>query len=55
MGMGAAKDWSAISRFVSPADELVPDRAHARIYEEGYKAFRALYPAIVAFERKGTS
>jgi xylulokinase len=55
MGIGAAKDWSAIARFVSLADELAPDRANARMYAEAYKAFRALYPTIVDFERKGTS
>ena len=55
MGIGAAKDWSAIARFVSLADELAPDRANARIYAEGYAKFRALYPAIAGFERKGTS
>jgi xylulokinase len=55
MGIGAAKDWSAVARFVSLADQLAPDRANARIYAEGYAAFRALYPAIVNFERKGTS
>jgi xylulokinase len=55
MGIGAAKDWSAIGRFVSLADQLSPDRANARIYAEGYTAFRALYPAIASFERKGKS
>ena len=55
MGIGAAKDWSAIARFVSLADELAPDRANARIYAQGYAKFRALYPAIAGFERKGTS
>jgi xylulokinase len=55
MGIGAASDWSAIARFVSLADELAPNRCNARIYAQGYAAFRALYPAIVSFERKGTS
>jgi xylulokinase len=55
MGIGAAKDWSAIDRFVSLADQLAPDRGNARVYAEGYAAFRALYPTIVNFERKRTS
>jgi xylulokinase len=55
MGIGAAKDWSAIARFVSLADELKPDCAKARVYAEGYAAFRALYPTIMSLERKGTS
>ncbi len=50
MGIGAANDWSAISRFVSLADQLVPDAGNARIYAQGYAAFRRLYPTI-----KGTS
>jgi hypothetical protein len=55
MGIGAAKDWSAIARFVGFADELVPNRGNARIYANGYKSFRVLYPTIVDFERKETS
>jgi xylulokinase len=55
MGIGAAKDWSAIARFVSLADQLAPDRANARIYSQGYAAFRELYPTLVNLERKGTS
>ncbi len=55
MGIGAAKDWSEIARFVSLADQLAPDRANARTYAEGYAAFRELYPAVAELERKGTS
>jgi xylulokinase len=55
MGIGAANDWSAIARFVSLADRIEPDRANARIYEQGYAAFRRLYPAVAALERKGTT
>lgn len=46
MGIGAAKDWSAISRFVSLADRLEPNPANARTYAEGYAAFRQLYPCL---------
>jgi xylulokinase len=55
MGIGAARDWSAIRRFVSLADRLEPDPANARLYREGYEDFRRLYPAVADFERKGTS
>ncbi|MGE0004065.1 MAG: FGGY-family carbohydrate kinase [Parvibaculaceae bacterium] len=55
MGIGAARDWSAIARFVSLADRLEPDPANARLYREGYEDFRRLYPAVADFERKGTS
>jgi xylulokinase len=46
MGIGVANDWSAISHFVSLADQLAPDPANARLYAEGYAAFRQLYPTI---------
>ncbi len=46
MGIGAASDWSAISRFVSLADRLEPNPANARTYAEGYAAFRQLYPCL---------
>lgn len=55
MGIGAAKDWSAISRFVSPADRVEPNPANAQLYAGGYRAFRGLYPAVADLERKGTS
>lgn len=55
MGMGLAHDWSAIARFVSPADRLEPNPANAKIHAEGYKAFRELYPGIARLEQKGTS
>lgn len=55
MGIGAATDWSAISRFVSLADRLEPNPANARLYSEAYAAFRELYPAVADLERKGRS
>ena len=55
MGIKAANDWSAISRFVSPADRLEPNPANARVYREAYAAFRELYPVVADFQRKVTS
>jgi xylulokinase len=55
MGISAANDWSAISRFVSLGDRLEPNPANARIYSQGYAAFRDLYPVVADFERKVTS
>lgn len=46
MGIGAAKDWSAISRFVSFADRIEPNPANAQTYGELYAAFRRLYPQL---------
>lgn len=43
IGVGLANDWSAVSRFVSLADRLAPDPCNARLYAEGYRAYRALY------------
>lgn len=54
MGMGLAKDWSEISRFVSFADRLEPDPAKATAYRKGYASFRKLYPPIAALEIKET-
>jgi xylulokinase len=55
MGVGLAKSWSDISRFVSLADRLEPNPAHKTIYASGYAAFRRLYPPIAALEIKETS
>lgn len=46
MGIGAAKDWSAISRFVSFADRIAPNPANTQTYRELYAAFRRLYPQL---------
>ncbi len=54
MGIGLANDWSAIGRFVSPADRLEPDPANAGTYAKGYADFRRLYPAIAELELKET-
>jgi xylulokinase len=55
MGIKAAHDWSAISRFISLADRLEPNPANAQIYNRAYAAFRELYPVVADFERKVTS
>jgi xylulokinase len=46
MGLGLAKDWSAISRFVSYADRIEPNPANAQIYGELYAAFLRFYPHV---------
>ncbi|WP_119388519.1 FGGY-family carbohydrate kinase [Taklimakanibacter lacteus] len=55
MGLGLAHDWSAISRFVSFADRLEPNPAHAAVYAKGYASFRRLYQPIAALEIRETS
>jgi xylulokinase len=44
MGVGAFDGWSDIDRFVEVGDVVEP-REHDR-YEQPYRAFRALYPAL---------
>lgn len=44
MGVAAFTDWSEIERFVQ-VDEVVEPREHDA-YEEPYRIFRALYPAL---------
>lgn len=55
MGTGLAKDWPAISAFVSPADRLEPNPANAQLYSQAYAAFRELYPVVADLERKERS
>jgi xylulokinase len=43
IGVGLESDWSGISRFVSAADRIEPDRALAETYRRGYARYRALY------------
>jgi xylulokinase len=43
IGAGLESDWSAIDRFVAPADRLLPNPALAAVYEQGYAAYRDLY------------
>lgn len=46
MGTGAFEDWGAIDRFVE-VGEVVEPREHER-YDQPYRDFRALYPALKA-------
>ena len=46
MGAGFAKNWSDVSQFVGMGDRLHPNPPHAKIYANGYRAFRELYSQI---------
>ena len=46
MGIGLASDWSAIRRFVSLADLVIPDRSLNTIYRQGYDRYRDLYTRL---------
>jgi xylulokinase len=43
IGVGLETDWSAIGRFVGTGRRHEPNAANAKIYDDGYRAFRALY------------
>jgi xylulokinase len=43
IGVGLESDWSGISRFVSAAERIEPDRALAETYRRGYARYRTLY------------
>ena len=44
MGTGMFQEWRQIERFVS-VDAVIEPQRHA-VYEERYRAYRALYPAL---------
>jgi xylulokinase len=46
MGTGAFADWGEVGRFVSLAEPIAPRSEHAAVYEQGYRAYRALYEAV---------
>jgi xylulokinase len=48
IGSGHAADWSGISAFVSAADMVVPDRASAETYRQGYRRYRELYERLAS-------
>jgi xylulokinase len=48
IGVGLASDWSAISAFVRPADEIEPRREVAGIYRRGYRRYREIYRSLAA-------
>ena len=46
MGSGAFTDWSDVARFVALAEPIAPRAAVAGVYDERYRAYRALYEAV---------
>jgi xylulokinase len=46
VGTGAFADWGAVARFVSLASPIAPRAAHAAVYDQRYRAYRALYEAV---------
>jgi xylulokinase len=51
MGVGVFERWSDISRFVEPAEVTEPRDSGA--YEEAYRRYRALYPALRSVAGRG--
>lgn len=43
IGVGLTDDWGGIGRFVGQGDRLEPKPAHAQVYAEGYRQYRAMY------------
>jgi xylulokinase len=48
MGTGAFAEWSEIARFVALGEPVRPRADLAPVYDERYRAYRALYPALRA-------
>ncbi len=46
MGTGAFAEWSEIARFVALAPAVEPRPGTAAVYDERYRAYRALYAAL---------
>jgi xylulokinase len=46
MGCGAFEEWSEIDRFVVLGEPVVPASATAPVYEQRYRAYRALYETL---------
>jgi xylulokinase len=46
MGTGAFADWSEVARFVVLGDPVLPRSELAPVYDERYRAYRALYAAV---------
>jgi xylulokinase len=53
MASGLADDWAGIAALVSWGDLVQPNAANAQDYERGYGDFRALYPVMRPFFRRG--
>lgn len=43
IGVGLTGDWGGIGRFVGQGERLEPNPAHADVYADGYRAYRAMY------------
>jgi xylulokinase len=43
IGVGLTDEWGGISRFVGQGERLAPNPAHAAVYAEGYRQYRAMY------------
>ncbi|MBX6320965.1 MAG: FGGY-family carbohydrate kinase [Rhodospirillaceae bacterium] len=48
VGVGLTDDWGGVARFVARRDVIQPDPARAKLYAEGYRAFRDLYRRLAA-------
>ena len=46
MGSGAFTAWSEVGRFVVLGEPVLPRAGNAEVYDERYRAYRALYEAI---------
>jgi xylulokinase len=46
VGVGAFEGWDAISRFVTPAGVVEPDRAHRDAYADHYALYRETYERL---------
>jgi xylulokinase len=46
MGSGAFGKWSEVDRFVTLGEPVLPASETAAVYEERYRAYRALYEAV---------
>ncbi len=46
IGTGLSDDWSGTKRFVSLGERIMPNRAHAEVYDSGYARFRATYAQL---------
>jgi xylulokinase len=46
MGSGAFTNWGDVARFVALAEPIAPRATVAGVYDERYRAYRALYEAV---------
>ena len=55
IGIGATSDWGGIARFVGHGDLILPNKQHASLYLDGYRAFRETYRRINNTDRSGAA